>query len=136
MSQVSGGVVPLVAMAAAPLAQTAMQKGMEQGAKAQEKGMQIWNDSTRRQETAIRGPIDVQAVNMTRYIIIAVVIISILLIYYGVGRKWVEPPKMQSVFDNFTPDRMKMVVPPADEMVSDSTRVFGVMPRRPIRVNV
>lgn len=126
-----------MAMLAAPAAQAMISKGMEQAAKAQEKGMQIWDDSTRRQETAIRGPIDKRATSMVKYIVIAVIIISILLIYYGVGRKWVEPPKMQSVFDYFTPDRMVLPERKLEhDMVSDSTRVFGIMPRQPIKVRV
>jgi hypothetical protein len=108
-------------------------KGFEFG----EKGLKSYDDSTRRQETAKRGAPPKESVSMVKYIVIAVIIIAVMLIYFGVGRKWAEPPKYQSVFDNFTPDRM--VFPerkPTDDMVSDSTRVFGIMPRKPIRVNV
>lgn len=93
-----------------------------------------WDDSTRRQETAIRGPPPKTSVSMVKYIAIAVIIIAVLLIYYGIGRKWNEPPKYQSVFDNFTPDRMVIPQPrdPVHEVASDSGRAFGIMPRQSI----
>ena len=113
--------------------QAQAQQGMQQmGAQA----MKSWDDSTFRQETAIRGPTPKESVSMVKYIVIAVIIIAVLLIYYGVGRKWVEPPKYESVFSAFTPTRVMDVHKPLAPMVSNSSRVFGVMPRQPIRVNV
>jgi hypothetical protein len=90
---------------------------------------QIFDDWIRRDQTAIRGPPPKESVKMVKYIIIAVVIIAIIIIYYGIGRKWVEPPKYQSVFDDFLPDRASIPLErrPERHLVSDSTRVFGVL---------
>jgi hypothetical protein len=99
---------------------------------------QAWDDSTRRQELIVRGPPPKGAVSMAKYFIIAVVIIAILLIYYGLGRKWEQPPKYESVFNSFTPDRVVLHPErrPAREMVSDATRMFGIMPRQSINLHV
>jgi hypothetical protein len=99
------------------------------------KAIKSWDDSTFRQETAIRGPPPKESVSMVKYIVIAVIIIAVLLIYYGVGRKWEQPPKYQSVFDNFTVTRAADVHKPLAPMVSNSAMVFGVMPRHPVRIN-
>lgn len=110
------------------------QRGQQQGPPSES----WWDASTRRQETAIRGPIDKEATSMTRYIVIAVVIISILLIWYGIGRKWEAAPTYQSVFNAFTvtrpviPGENKSVAP----MMSNSARLFGVMPTQPMHVRV
>lgn len=109
----------------------AQQGSQSAGAQA----MKSWDDSTFRQETAIRGPPPKESVSMVKYIVIAVIIIAVLLIYYGVGRKWEQPPKYQSVFDNFTVTRMADVHKPLAPMVSNSAMVFGVMPKQPIRIN-
>ena len=109
------------------------QQGMQQ---TSAQAMKSWDDSTFRQETAIRGPPPKESVSMVKYIVIAVIIIAVLLIYFGVGRKWVEPPKYESVFSAFTPTRVMDVHKPLAPMDSNSSRVFGVMPRQPIRVNV
>jgi hypothetical protein len=87
-----------------------------------QQAVSTWDDSTRRQETEIRGAPPVEAVTMVRYIVIAVGIMVVLLIIYGIGRRMQEPPKYQSVFD-FTPGR-------DISMASDATRIFGIIPQK------
>ena len=119
-------------MAQALAAQAALQAAAE--------GQKQWGESTRRQELIIRGPPPKEAVSMVKYIVIAVVIIAVLLIYFGIGRKPQDAPKYQSVFDNFTPDRLGLPIPAPRHIIqpleSDATRVFGIIPRKPIRVGV
>lgn len=105
----------------------AAQKAADTAAELAKEGLKQWGDSSRRQDLEVRGPIDKRAQAMTKYIIIAVVIIAIIMLYFAFSRKWVEPPKYQSVFDSFTTFRIPENKP--QEKVSDATRIFGIMPR-------
>lgn len=96
--------------------------------------LKSWDDATRRDQLVIRGPPPKEAVSMVRYIVIAVLIMVVLLIYYGIGRKPQEAPKYQSVF-GFTPGRFGLPAMPAERSKvpnTDATRVFGIVPKKPI----
>lgn len=97
-------------------------------------GQKQWGDSTRRQELIIRGPPPKESVSMVKYIVIAVIIIAVLMIYYGLGRKPQEAPKYQSVF-GFTPGRIGLPSMPAEQQTvpslhTDATRMFGIIPKK------
>lgn len=122
-------------MAQAVLVQAAVQ----QGADMADKGMQGWNESTRRQELVIRGPPPKESVSMVKYITIAVGIIVVLLIIFVLGKKPQEAPHYQSIFDKFTPNRLGLPVEPAKRdylrpMESNSAMVFGIIPKQPVKL--
>lgn len=116
-----------------------MQAAVQEGTKLADKGLQGYNDSTRRQELIIRGPPPKEAVSMVKYIVIAVAIMVVLLIIYGIGRKPQEAPRYQSIFDNFTSLRYGLPTQPAKRnylqpIDSNAAMVFGIIPKRPLKL--